>query len=51
MELKAAAHACLNTAVWDHGVCSESHYIIKCWHISVNISKTVQDRDTVTMED
>jgi len=33
------------------GMCSESHDLFKCWEISDNISETVQDRDTVAMED
>jgi len=32
------------------GMCSESRDLYKCWEISVNISLTVQGRDTVAVE-
>ena len=33
------------------GMCSESREPFKFWEIRDNISKTVQDRDIVAMED
>jgi len=33
------------------GMCSESRDLFKFWKISDNISETVQDEDTVAMED
>ena len=50
-DFERSIYRCMHDRLQPKGMCSGLHDLFKFWEISDNVSKTVQYRDIVIMED